>query len=194
MLNTAQQFQAFDLYRMFLGEQTGSLLFLLEIVFRTTVMYLYVLFFSRIVGKRAVGQISAFEFIVVIVVSSAAGDAMFYPHVPILHGIAVLTVVMLLHRIFGHVAAQSERAEDIIEGEPLLVVKDGRVLDEALGASSLSRRELMMLLRVQGHQNLGNIEKAFFEPSGQISVFPFPPDRQKAEQSTEPRETRASQS
>lgn len=188
MQDLAQKFEAFDLYRMFLGEQTGSLLFLLEIAVRTAVMYLYVLFFARVVGHRAVGQISAFEFIAVIVVSSAAGDAMFYPHVPILHGIVVLTVVMLLHRIFGHVTTWSERAEDVVEGEPLLVVKNGHVVDEALGAGSLSRRELMMLLRVQGHQNLGEIEKAFFEPSAQISVFSFPPDRQKETLSTKPRE------
>jgi uncharacterized membrane protein YcaP (DUF421 family) len=124
---------------------------------------------------------------VVIVVSSAAGDAMFYPHVPILHGIAVLTVVMLLHRLVGRVTAGSEWAEDLVEGEPLLVVRNGHVVDAALGAGSLSRRELLMLLRVQGHRNICNIEEAYLEPSGQISAFPFAPERRKVAPSTKPR-------
>ena len=120
---------------------------------------------------------------------------MFYPHVPLLHGILVVTVIMLLHRIFGHVSSRSERAEDVMEGDPLLVVRDGQVVEGALGAGSLSRRELMMmLLRVQGHQNVGEIEKAFLEPSGQISVVPFPPDRQKETQSTAPQEDQKAQS
>jgi uncharacterized membrane protein YcaP (DUF421 family) len=193
MQHTAQQFQVFDLHRMFVGEQAGGLLYLLEVAFRTGVMYLYVLLFARVVGQRAVGQISPFEFILVIAVSSAAGDPMLYPHVPILHGVAVITVVMLLHRIFGRAASRSERVEDVMEGEPLLVVRDGRVVEGALGGGGLSRRELMMLLRVQGHQNVGEIEKAFFEPSGQISTFPFPPDQRKDTQSTAPQDSRTPQ-
>lgn len=100
-----------------------------------------------------------------------------------------MTGIMLLHLIFGKVASRSERAEDLMEGEPLLVVKDGEPVRSALGAGSLSQRELMMLLRVKGHQNLGEIEKGFFEPSGQISVFPFSSDRRRKTQSTQPRES-----
>jgi hypothetical protein len=47
-----QNFQPFDLYRMFMGEQSGDPLFLLEVAFRTAVMYLYVLFFARVVGNE----------------------------------------------------------------------------------------------------------------------------------------------
>ena len=131
-MEAAQSFQPFDRHRILLGDRTG-LLFLLEIVFRTAVMYGYALAFARFIGKRGVGQVSPFEFILIII-SSAAGDPMFYSDVLLLHGILVLTVVMLLHRLVGVWTDRSERAEDVIEGEPILVIADGEIVDGALAA------------------------------------------------------------
>jgi len=59
-MEAAQSIQPFDWHRIFLGDELG-LLFLLEIVFRTVVMYGYALIFARAIGKRGVGQISPFE-------------------------------------------------------------------------------------------------------------------------------------
>lgn len=177
--------QPFDWHRLFLGEQTGPL-FLLEIVFRTGVMYLYALVFARFVGKRGVGQISPFEFIVIIIISSAAGDAMFYPGVPLLHGIVVLTVVILLHRLLATLTGRYQRIEDTIEGEPLLVVQDGTINEQALGAGTLSRQELMTELRLRGVRDIADIELAFFEPSGRMSVLFGRREQQPAKMSTLP--------
>ena len=170
---------------MFLGDSVG-LLYLLEIAFRTTVMYVYALVFSRFVGKRSVGQISPFEFIMIIVISSAAGDPMFYHDVPLTHGILVLTVVMLLHRAMSLVTDKSERGEDVLEGEPVLVIENGAVIESALGAGTMSRRELMSELRQQGVRDVGEIDKAFFEPSGRVSLFQASQDEQKKTESTLP--------
>ena len=175
-MEAAQSFQPFDWHRILLGDRTG-LLFLLEIVFRTAVMYGYALAFARFIGKRGVGQVSPFEFILIII-SSAAGDPMFYSDVPLLHGILVLTVVMLLHRLVGVWTDRSERAEDVMEGEPILVIADGEIVDGALAAGTLSRRELLMQLRQQGVRDVGEVERAIFEPNGRISVLQAPPDKQ----------------
>jgi uncharacterized membrane protein YcaP (DUF421 family) len=184
-MESLQNIQPFDWHRIFFGEGT-SVLFLLEIAFRTTVMYLYALIFARFVGKRSVGQISPFEFIMIIVISSAAGDPMFYAHVPLLYGIVVLTVVMLLHRGMSAFTDKSERGEDLLEGEPILVIEDGHVIETAIGRGTISRRELMSQLRQQGIDDVGEVEKAFFEPSGVFSVFQAAQDKRKKTQSTMP--------
>ena len=188
-MEAAQSFQPFDWHRMILGDQTG-LWFLLEVVFRTVVMYGYALVFARFIGKRGVGQVSPFEFILIIIISSAAGDPMFYRQVPLLHGVIVLTVVMVLHRLVSLVTDRSEPAEDVLEGEPVLVVENGRILEQSLGGGTMSRRELLMELRQQGIRNVGEIERAFFEPSGRISVLPAARENQKHLESTEPKEFR----
>jgi uncharacterized membrane protein YcaP (DUF421 family) len=187
MQEAAHAFQPFDLQRMFLGDKTSVLVFL-EIAFRTIVMYAYTLMFARFVGKRAIGQISPFEFILVIAIGSAAGDPMFYLNVPLLHGMTVMSVVILLHRLMGYATARSERMENLVEGNALLLVKDGEVVEGAVTAYTISRRELFMSLREKGVQDVGEVEKAYLEPSGRLSVFHASPDRRKKTQSTEPRE------
>ena len=80
---------AFDFGRMFLGDEPP--LFLLEIVLRTVVIYVYTLVLIRWIGSRSIGQLSLVEFLLVIALGSAVGDAMFYPDVPLIHCMIVIT-------------------------------------------------------------------------------------------------------
>ncbi len=161
-----------ELHRIFFGEaDTATVFFFIEIVFRTVVMYVYTIFLARLVGKGGIGQIGPFEFVLVIAVGSAAGDPMIYPDVALLHGIAAITVVILLHRLTTAVLNRHRRLEHRLEGEPLLVVDNGTVREEQLGAGALTKRELFALLRQAGIRHTGEIEYAWFEPSGHLSVF-----------------------
>jgi uncharacterized membrane protein YcaP (DUF421 family) len=161
-----------EVFRVLFGEaDTATAGFYVEIVFRTVVMYLYTIVLARLMGQGSVGQIGPFEFVLVIAVGSAAGDPMFYPDVGLAQGIAVITVVMIMHRLTGALIARSRRLEQAVEGRPLLVVRDGAIVEDALRGGALTRRELMALLRVAGIRNTGEVECAFFETSGRLSVF-----------------------
>jgi len=165
---------SFDPIRILLGDaETQNALFFVEIVLRTTIMYIYTIFLSRMVGHDAIGQIGPFEFVLVIAVGSAAGDPMFYPEVGLLQGILVITVVVLLHRLTGALLQRSHKMERIVEGSPALVVEDGDIRREALGSGGLSERELFALLRIEGVRDLGEVERAYFENNGRISVFRY---------------------
>lgn len=178
---------SFDFSRiLFGGEETAAPLFFLEIVLRTAIMYLYTIILARMVGHDAIGQIGPFEFVLVIAVGSAAGDPMFYPDVGLLQGILVITVVILLHRLTGSLLQRFRKLEPMVEGEPQLLVKGGRIQDEALGAGSLTERELLMLLRQEGIRDVGEVEAAYFETNGKLSVFRSLAKQTKAVRSTLP--------
>ena len=174
----------FELGRMFLGEQPP--LFLLEVVFRTMVMYGYTLFAVRYLGKRGTGQLTIFDFIVVIVLGSAVGDPMFYHDVPLLYGIIIVTLVILIERAINQWSNRNPKVEAYIESTPTLLVSNGVVLDDALRKEELSRLEIMMELREKGIRNTGEVECAFIEPSGRISVFRFPKGEERDGESTFP--------
>ncbi len=170
----ADAFSPLDLHRMFLGDgERASALFLVEIAIRTIVMYVYTIVLARMVGQGSIGQIGPFEFVLVIAVGSAAGDPMFYPEVPLLNGLAVITVVIILHRTTQWYLARNTRAERFLEGEPLLVVQGGKVVRSAFGSGKLTHNELMSMLRASGIRNVGCVEYAYFEPSGRLSVFQY---------------------
>ncbi|MEZ5844643.1 MAG: DUF421 domain-containing protein [Hyphomicrobiaceae bacterium] len=183
----SDQFVPLDLMRMMLGAgDRASLLFYLEIVIRTSVMFGWTVVLARLVGNGSVGQVGPFELVIVIAVGSAAGDPMFYPEVPLAHGLLVITVVILLHRFTQMLAARGGRAARYLEGQPAMIVRDGVVLEAALGHGTLTRGELFAMLRAEGVRNTGEVEWAWFEPTGRLSVFRYAGGAARAGEGTFP--------
>lgn len=162
-----------DLKRMFIGDETP--LFLVEIAFRTTVIFVFTLLLLRLLGKRGVAQHSLFEVTIVIGLGAAVGDPMFQADVPLVHSMVVLTVIVVLYRGFLSLLRRSELFERFVEGTPTCLVTDGRVDTKALAVERLAPEELFEVLRGSGITHLGEVKRAYIEQSGKVSVFAFPP-------------------
>ena len=164
-----QSVQAFDWGRIFFGDEPP--LFFLEIAFRTSVIYVYALLLLRWLGSRTIGQLSTIEFLLVIALGSAVGDAMFYADVPLLHAMLVITVVVLANKGLDIVIGRSPWAERCVDGIPVEAVRDGVVNRKFLDDSNLSENELFQQLRAHGVTNLGEVAAAYLETNGTLSVF-----------------------
>lgn len=158
-----------DLKRMLIGDE--PLLFLLEIVLRTIVIYAYTLVLLRWLGSRAIGQLSTVEFLLVIALGSAVGDAMFYPDVPLLHALVVVTLVVLANKGLDVLMARSKKAERAIDGKPEEAIRDGVICKSFLRSPSLSTSELFQQLREKGIEHLGQVDHAYVETDGVLTVF-----------------------
>lgn len=165
--------RVFDLERIFLGDK--PLLYALEILFRTAVIFLYTLLLLRWMGKRGMSQLTPFEFVLIVALGSAVGDPMFYPDVPLLHAMVVVTGVVLLQRGLVRLTERNERLERFVESAPTALVRDGRLDLRNLHREGLSHAELFEALREQGVEHLGQVRRAYLEPSGKVSVFAFAP-------------------
>jgi uncharacterized membrane protein YcaP (DUF421 family) len=117
------------------------------------------------------GQLSPFDFVIVIALGSAVGDPMFYEEVPLVHTMLVITVVVGLQRVLGIITERSSRISRFIESEPSLLVNDGVIDRRALHHEQLECEELLASLRVHGIKQLGEVERAYIETSGHISVL-----------------------
>lgn len=159
----------FDLQRMFIGDAPP--LFLLEIVFRTVLIFLWLVFLLRITGKRGLAQLSPLELAIVIGLGSAAGDPMFYPEVPLLHAMLVLALVVLMQLGLSKLVVKSERVETFVEGQPVELVRGGVMDHGALDRANLSREDLFERLRAQGVRQLGEVQRAYLEQDGTLTVF-----------------------
>lgn len=160
---------AFDLGRLFLGDEPP--LFLLEIGVRTVIIYLYTLLLIRWIGSRSIAQLSLVEFLLVIALGSAVGDAMFYPDVPLIHCMVVITVVVLLDKALSYLVARNPRLEDVIEGKSVEVVRDGVIHCGVLMKTNFGHDELFEQLRLNGVGNVSEVRAAYLETNGMISVF-----------------------
>jgi len=167
--------QVFDLARMFLGDAPP--LFLAEILFRTVLIYGYALLLLRWIGGRSVAQLSVVEFLLVIALGSAVGDATFYPDVPLLHAMAVITTVVLIDKIVDVLMRRFRRAKQVFDGSPAVVMRDGRIHTDLMLSRQLGDLELMEMLREAGIENMGQVRVAYLEPGGRLSVFKADPPR-----------------
>ncbi len=160
----------FGLRHAFVEDTPG--VFFVEVVGRTVLLFLVALFLVRALGKRALGQMSPYEFVVLIAMGSALGDPMFYPNVPLLPPMTAMATIVLLQRLVSWVSERSEHLERFVEGRPREFVRDGEAVPEHLKKESIAFDELAMMLRQQGIENLAEVRLAIFESSGKLSVFP----------------------
>lgn len=166
-----QPITPFDLQRMFFGDYPP--LFYAEVAFRITVIYGYTLVLIRWIGARGVAQLSMIEFLLVIALGSAVGDALFYDDVPLLVAMWVITLVVVINKLLDKLIIRSERIEALIDGRPLALVRDGVLVGEGLNARDLGANEVKAMLRKAGVSNLGQVEHAYLEINGGTSVFRF---------------------
>jgi len=166
---------AFDLQRIFFGNLPWE--YALEIVFRTAIIYVYALFIVRLLGKRGMGQLAPFDFIIIIALGSAVGDPMFYPNVPILHAIAAITCIVLFTRILVRQTMRSRKLRNFVSAEPSRLIVDGVLQLRQIHAERLSPSEVFEALRTSGVRQLGQVERCYLEPSGRMSVFQYPPEQ-----------------
>jgi uncharacterized membrane protein YcaP (DUF421 family) len=159
---------------MFLGDL--ELLFLLEIVFRTVIMYGYAFLLVRFLGKRGLGQLSPFEFVIIIALGSSVGDPMFSAEVPIIYSMVVITIVVFLNRVLARATQRNQRLEAYLESHPACLVRDGKIDVEALSEERISNQEVFSAMRLAGAHQLGQVKRAYPEPSGRFSTFLAPED------------------
>lgn len=145
--------------------------FLLQILFRTVVMYLIILFALKILGKRGVKQLSIFELVIIISLGSAAGDPMFYKEVGLLSAFAVFVVIIISYKITTHLVFKYKTVEKLLEGEAIYLIDDGVFSIRNFNKESLGYDEFFSEMRQKSVSHLGQIDIAILEISGEVSLY-----------------------
>lgn len=162
----------FDWYRIFIGRDNDAL-FLLEIGFRVAFIYLFAVLIMRFMGKRGNRSLSMFENVLIIALGSAIGDSMFYPKVPLLYACLVILIIVGISRYIQYLQVKIKSVNTFLDGKPIILIKNGKVERKGLNASRIREEELYGMLRIRNIRDLGEVEYAFLEGSGELSVFTF---------------------
>ncbi|MVN76354.1 DUF421 domain-containing protein [Hymenobacter sp. HMF4947] len=174
----AADIMPFDWQRLWLSTEMPAS-FMFEIAFRCIVMFLLTIAALRISGKRGVRQLSLFEFALILVLGSAAGDATIYHDTPLLHAVVVFVVIIALYVLFNYLTDKYPRIERMLEGESELIIIEGEIDLPAFTKSSLTGQELCGQLRQLQVEHLGQVRRLYIEATGEISVFFFEPKHER---------------
>ena len=151
-----------------------------EVVFRCVVTYLLTLAALRVTGRRGVRQLSIFELSIILALGSAAGDAMFYAEVPLMHVAVVFVVVPGLYWLFNRLTEWFPRFSDWFEGAPVLLVEDGRLNLANFRSLRLTQKELFGELRQQQVEHLGQVRRRLHRSHRQPERLLLPRNRPRA--------------
>lgn len=159
----------FDWHRIFLGNE-NYYIYMLEIGFRILFIYAFAVLLMRFMGKRGNRSLSIFENVLIIALGSATGDAMFYPKVPLLYACLVISVIVAANRLLQYLQLKSKKFNTFLDGKPVLLVENGKLEKGGLRKSRVREEELFGMLRENGITNLNEVNLAYFERSGAISI------------------------
>ena len=122
-------------------------------------------------GAALAGLRPIVEFLLVIAIGSAVGDSLFYPDVPLIPAMLAILLVVLFNKAVDQMILRSDRMTRVLEGEPQIVVTDGRLHYDRLRSQGISMSELFMKLRDKGVTDLSEVHLAVLEPNGMPSVL-----------------------
>jgi uncharacterized membrane protein YcaP (DUF421 family) len=147
-----------------------KLLPLLEIAARSTIVYVSIYLALRVAGKRHLAQLSLRDFVLVLLVSNAVQNAMVGSDSSLPGGLVAAGVLILANLFITRLELRSDRLVHLLEGEPTLLIRDGKVLEGHLMREGMRLSELEAAVREHGFANLSDVKQAILEIDGSISV------------------------
>lgn len=144
---------------------------MLDFVLKAVVMYFMALIMIRLLGKRALGELGPFDFVVMTGVGHTVVSVALDKSIPFYEGVVILFTLALLEYLVGYAALKNQKLAHIITGKPVILIDNGRIIKENLRREKFNIDDLMQELRKQGIKNIDEVEKGILEPCGGFSVL-----------------------
>jgi len=152
---------------------TASWHTLLDVALRTSVVYLALLVGLRLTGTRQLGQMSTFDLVLLLIIANAVQNAMVGPDTSLAGGLVAAGVLIGWHRLIDWWRVRSRGVAKLLAGEGIMLMHDGKIVQEHCVRAGITRDELRQALREHGVANVQDVMLAVLEPDGAISVVRY---------------------
>ncbi|MGP0147853.1 DUF421 domain-containing protein [Pseudomonas oryzihabitans] len=147
----------------------------MESVLRAAAIYAFLLVLFRITGRRALSEITTFDFVLLLVIGEATQQALLGDDFSVINAFVVIATLVLIDILLSLFKERSPKVGRFLDGVPLIVVEYGKPLTERLRKARLTEEDILEAARQsQGLERLEQIRFAVLEKNGQISVIPEP--------------------
>ena len=141
---------------------------------RTVILYLVLIFGVRFMGKRQIGQMEASEFVVTMLIANLASIPMQDGGIPLFSGLIPILTVLGVELVLSGLMVKSVRFRRLLCGKPVILIENGKLLQENLRSTRITLDELTGHLREKDVLDIGSVQYAILETDGNLSVFPYP--------------------
>lgn len=140
-------------------------------IVRTIFLYLLILIIFRLMGKREIGELSVFDFVVNIMIAEMAVMAIEDSMTVMLHSIASIILLMIIQITIARLSLKSKKFRELVDGSPTIIINRGKIDEKAMRQQRYNFDDLLQQLREKDIGNIADVEFAILEPSGKLSVF-----------------------
>lgn len=144
---------------------------MITVIIRAIVAFFLLLIMTRLMGKTQLSQLNFFDYVVGITIGSTASTLATNMDTPAVAGVTSILVWSGLAIAIDRLTLKNIYIRKIIEGEPSVIIKSGKLMEKAMARANYDLAELMVQLRNKNIFNLSEVEEAVLEPDGQLSVL-----------------------
>ena len=144
---------------------------LFYIVIRATIVYFFIITAIRIFGKRELSQLSVVDLVFILLISNSVQNAMIGPNSSLIGGIIAALTLFLLNSILETFLYKSKKFSSFLQGEPLMLIYNGKPIHKHLEKAKISDDELEAAIREHGVAKVSEVNLAVLERDGNISVL-----------------------
>lgn len=144
---------------------------MIDFVLRAVGMYFVAMIIIRVLGKRALGEMGPFDFVIMIGVAHMVVTIFLEKSIPYFEGLVILTTLVILEYLMGYIAIKSSFLSNLITGKPVTLIDNGKIIKENLAKEKFNVDDLMQELRKQGVRDIDTVERGVLESCGGFSVI-----------------------
>lgn len=142
-----------------------------QLVTRTIIMYLVIIVSMRLMGKRQIGQLQPFEFAIAVMISDLAVMPLSDDSKNLFHDMVPIIVLVICQVLLSFLSIKGVRIREIICGKPILLIRNGKLLEKNMRKEMYTINDLTEQLRFYSIQSVGDVEYGILETNGQLSVL-----------------------
>ena len=144
---------------------------------RTLLLYMVLIFCVRLMGKRQIGEMEPAEFVVTMLLANLAAIPMQDGAIPLYSGLVSILTVLGMELVLSGLIMHSVVFRRFLCGKPVILINNGKILQENLRRTRVTLDELTGHLREKDVLDIRTVQYAILETDGNLSVFPYPKER-----------------
>ena len=155
-------------------KQSAKEVNMLNVLFRTFIVYIAVLFIVRVMGKGELSKLDPFQIVILFMMAELAALPIETPEISIIAGLTALLSLLLLQVIFSLLSLKSRTFKNLVNGKASIIIEKGRVNIHEMKRLRMTLDELSQQLRLKNYPSINDIDYAIIEANGDMSIIPNP--------------------
>ena len=144
----------------------------MDIALRAVVLYAFVVFVVRVMGRRELSSLSAVDLVLLIVLGDAIQQGLTQDDYSVTGAVIAVSTIATVQVLTSYLSFRSKRAQRVLEGEPIVVIQNGKLIDRNLKRERLTEDEVAKEMRKQQIASVQQVEWGILESDGTISFIP----------------------